>query len=77
MTRSQEPLPFVGKIVLLIGVGLILFACGLCLGAVGTVLLTRPASFLPSSGSAGSSLDHPAPPGTAVLAGDVTTYARG
>ncbi len=70
MTRSQQPLPFVGKIVLLIGVGIILFACGLCLGAAGTVLLTRPASFL-SSGPVGSSLDHPAPPGTVVLAGDL------
>lgn len=78
MTRFQEPLPFIGKIVLLIGSGLILFACGLCLGAAVTAILTRPESFIPSSsGPAGSSLDRPAPPGTVVLAGDLEIQVIG
>jgi hypothetical protein len=71
MTAPQNALPSVGKALLLIGIGLVLFGCGLCLGAVATAVLTRPSLPRTSSAPIGSALDHPAPPGTAVVAGDL------
>lgn len=71
MSKTGFPSPRILTILLLLGVGGILFACGLCLGAGATALLTRPASFFSPSGPAGSSLDHPAPPGTVVPVGDL------
>ncbi|MBC7227092.1 MAG: DUF4352 domain-containing protein [Thermoflexales bacterium] len=60
-----------GKALLLLIIGAVLFACGLCLGAAATAVLTRPGLPSLSSGPAGSALDHPARPGTAVVAGDL------
>lgn len=70
MSKSIKSAPLIGKILLVVGLCGTLFACGLCVGAAAVALLTRQASFF-SSGPAGSSLDHPAPPGTVVLAGDL------
>ncbi len=71
MTEPKNSLPFFGKVILLIGVGLVLFGCGLCLGATAATILTRPGLLRTSSAPAGSALDHPAPPGTAVAVGDL------
>lgn len=78
MNEPIRSVPLTGKILLLIGIGGILFACGFCLGAAVTAILTRPEPFIPSSsGPAGSSLDHPAPPDTVVRAGDLEIQVIG
>ncbi len=71
MNEFTKSVPPIGKIFLLIGIGGILFGCGLFLGAAVTTILTRSAPRLFSSGPTGSALNHPAPLGTAVLAGDL------
>lgn len=76
--ESIRSVPLIGKILLLASVGGALFGCGLSLGVLVTTLLTRYGPFiLSSSGPAGSSLDHPAPPGTVVLAGDLEIQVIG
>ncbi len=77
MTEPKNSLPFFGKVILLIGVGLVLFGCGLCLGATAATVLTRQALPRTSSAPAGSALDNPAPPGTAVAAGDLELQVMG
>jgi|GEM_PF-2100250 len=77
MTEPQNSLPSFGKVILLIGVGLVLFGCGLCLGAAAATVLTRQGLPRTSSAPAGSTLDHPAPPGTAVAAGDLEIQVVG
>ncbi len=71
MSARRNPLPLTGKILLLAGAGLILFGCGLLLGAGVGAVLVRPLSLRSPSGPAGSALNHPAPLGTAVVAGDL------
>ena len=71
MTEPKDSLPIFGKVVLLIGVGLVLFGCGLCLGAAAATVLTRHGLPRTPSAPAGSTLDHPAPPGMAVAVGDL------
>jgi len=77
MTEPKNSLPFFGKAILLIGVGLVLFGCGLCLGAAAATVLTRQGLPRTSSAPAGSALDHPAPPGTAVAVGDLEIQVVG
>ena len=77
MTEPKDSLPLFGKVVLLIGIGLVLFGCGLCLGAAAATILTRQALPRASSAPAGSALDNPAPPGTAVVAGDLELQVVG
>lgn len=77
MSRLSESLPFIRKIALLLIIGAVLFACGLCLGAAATAILTRPGPPGLSSGPAGSALDRPARPGTPVVAGDLEIQVTG
>jgi len=55
----------------------VLFGCGLCLGAAAATVLTRQGLPRTSSAPAGSALDHPAPPGTAVAVGDLEIQVVG
>ena len=77
MTEPKNSLPFFGKVILLIGIGLVLFGCGLCLGATAATILTRQGLPRTSSAPAGSTLDHPAPPGMAVAVGDLEIQVVG
>ncbi len=77
MISSQESRSLIVKIALFAGAALVIFGCGLCLGATVTAILTYQKPFAFSPGSAGSSLDHPAPPGTAVLADDLEIRVTG
>jgi hypothetical protein len=77
MTEPQNALPSAGKAILFIGIGLVLFGCGLCLGATAATVLTRPGLPRTFSAPAGSALDNPAPPGTAIAVGDLEIQVTG